>query len=189
MKAATLTFNASLAQKTTQALLNKLDNAQPLFNEFGEYLLDRTQGHFKSQSDPWGLPWKPISEEWVAWKKKNKKSTKILIMDGYLSKLMRYQTSPTELLFGSDRPYAAIHQFGGEIKRPARKKEIYFKRNKDGSVGNRFVKRKDSDYAETVDVGAFTIKIPARPFLGIAPIDEKELLELAHEYLARAFNQ
>ena len=60
---------------------------------------------------------------------------------------------------------AAVHEFGGQINKPARQQTMYFKRNKDGGVGNRFVKKSESDFAQEVAVGAHTITIPARSFM------------------------
>ncbi len=56
----------------------------------------------------------------------------------------------------------ARHEFGAEVKKEARDATVYFKKNKDGSVGNLFVKKDKSDFAQDVNIGAHTFKIPAR---------------------------
>lgn len=61
-------------------------------------------------------------------------------------------------------PHAAIHQFGGTINRPAR-------------VGKVFNHKKAS-------VRAYTIIIPARPFLGLSEDDRIAIIELADEWLS-----
>lgn len=60
---------------------------------------------------------------------------------------------------------AALHEFGGTISVPERQHEMYFHRKADGSVGNRFVRREKSNFAQTATRGAHTITIPARPFM------------------------
>ena len=51
------------------------------------------------------------------------------------------------------------------VEVPERTQTLYFKRNRDGTVGNRFVRKDKSDFAQDVTVGGHTITIPARPFM------------------------
>lgn len=67
---------------------------------------------------------------------------------------------------GTSLPYvAAIQEFGATVSIPAHSKEMYFNQNRDGSVGNKFVKRSKSNFAQTASVGAYTVFIPPRPFM------------------------
>lgn len=59
---------------------------------------------------------------------------------------------------------AAINEFGGTITIPERKATLYFKET-NGNVGNRFVKKDKSNFAQDVNIGETTINIPSRPFL------------------------
>ena len=61
--------------------------------------------------------------------------------------------------------YAFYNEFGATVEVPERTQTLYFKRNRDGSVKNRFVKKEKSDFAQDVAVGKHTITIPARPFM------------------------
>ena len=61
--------------------------------------------------------------------------------------------------------YAAMNEFGGTITVPARQSEVYFKKKKDGTVGNRFVKKSKSNFAQPVIIPAHTVTIPSRPFM------------------------
>ncbi|CAN0579437.1 unnamed protein product, partial [Ectocarpus sp. 12 AP-2014] len=74
-------------------------------------------------------------------------------------------------------PQAAIHQFDGTIRMPARKGMIFRKRNALGKVGRRFVKKEDADTATQVQIPAYNIRIPARPFVGLTAGDEDGILE------------
>lgn len=61
--------------------------------------------------------------------------------------------------------YAFYNEFGATVEVPERTQTLYFKRNRDGTVGNRFVRKDKSDFAQDVAVGGHTITIPARPFM------------------------
>ena len=61
--------------------------------------------------------------------------------------------------------YAAMNEFGGTVTIPARQSEVYFKMKKNGNVGNRFVKKSKSNFAQSVVIPAHTVTIPARPFM------------------------
>ena len=62
-------------------------------------------------------------------------------------------------------PYAFYNEFGATVEVPERTQTLYFKRKRDGTVGNRFVRKDKSDFAQDVAVGGYTITIPARPFM------------------------
>ena len=61
--------------------------------------------------------------------------------------------------------YAFANEFGATIPVAAQSRQVYFKRNRDGSVGNRFVKKSKSDFAQWATRGAHSIKIPERSFM------------------------
>lgn len=60
---------------------------------------------------------------------------------------------------------AAQNEFGGEVEVKERQQDLHFKQGKDGSVGNRFVKKSKSNFVQTVTVKAHKVVIPARPFM------------------------
>lgn len=67
---------------------------------------------------------------------------------------------------GTSLPYvAAIQEFGATIQIQAHTKELYFKQGKNGAIGNKFVKKSKSNFAQEVNVGAYTVFIPPRPFM------------------------
>jgi UDP-glucose 6-dehydrogenase len=51
-------------------------------------------------------------------------------------------------------------------------------------VGNKFVKKKKSDFAQTVNVNAHNIKYTARPWLGTSTSDNNEIVAITQRYLA-----
>jgi phage gpG-like protein len=93
------------------------------------------------------------------------------------------QVAGDTLLVGTNAKYGAIHQFGGSINRPARSSEVYFRQARNGTVGNRFVSRRRSNFAQRVTLPAYKVKMTARPWLGLSPQDETEVLMIASEHI------
>lgn len=174
-------FDSPEAQSALDRLQQKLGDLSPALRDIGEYLMVAHHQRFKDQVAPDGTPWAALSPSYQRRKKKN--HNRILFLDGNLANRLRYQVSDSELQFGSNERYAAIHHFGGEINIAARSQKMYFKQNKDGSVGNRFTKKKNSNFEQWGTRGAHTIKIPARPFLGTSEADNEEILLLLSEHL------
>ncbi|AKO45687.1 phage virion morphogenesis protein [[Haemophilus] ducreyi] len=146
-------------------ILNKavqtLANPKAMFGEMGETLLEIHIIRFTQQQAPDGTPWQPLDS-----KKYNQ--DKILTLHGDLRGTLRYQADNQGVVFGSDRPYAAIHQFGGTIK-PQNNKMLKL------GTGN------NTSYARS------TI-IPARPWLGLSADNEQRLIEIARNHLENVFN-
>lgn len=101
---------ASESAKRIEAMVDSLENLTPMLSHIGEELLDSTRQRFRGMVDPEGSRWEPISEKTRKRKKRNKDKT--LIDSGDLMNLMRYQVKGGTLEVGSDRIYAATHQFG-----------------------------------------------------------------------------
>ncbi|XKM14244.1 phage virion morphogenesis protein [Orbaceae bacterium ac157xtp] len=160
MSGVTIEFNA---QDALDALINiesALDDNQGLFSHMGEVLLDIHEARFTAQESPDGVPWQELSP-WYR-ESKPKQKDKILTLDGTLRSTLRYQINGDTLLFGTNVPYGAIHQFGGIIK-PINKQAL--------NVGGRAVKQ---------------VVIPARPWLGIGAKDKLLLADVVREHLGLA---
>ena len=142
--------------------LATLNRPKLMFAEMGDELLAIHFARFVAQKAPDGTPWAPLQDWYRDTKKKN--ADKILTLDGHLRGTLRYQASDTGVVFGSDRPYAAIHQFGGTITA---------KNAKALNVQGRPVK---------------SVTIPARPWLGLSADDEQRLIEIARKHLKNEFN-
>lgn len=150
-------------------LLSRLENPDGFLRGVSEELTNSTKDRFETQTDPDGLPWQHLSPTTVI---------KRLSEGAVPLNILRSNKSGAASLSASIRPYygqgwggvatvtphAAIHQFGGTINRPAR-------------VGKVFNHKKAS-------VRAYTIRIPARPFLGLSEDDRIAIIELADEWLS-----
>lgn len=91
-------------------LIERMDRPETVFADIGKYLLLAHEERFERQESPHGDPWLPLDPEYQRRKKKN--ADRILVLDGYLAGLLRYDASSEGLEFGTDRIYGATHQFG-----------------------------------------------------------------------------
>ena len=162
MTAVNIELDINELSRVLDKAVARLSRPKLMFAEMGEELLAIHFARFTAQQAPDGTPWTPLKEWYRESKKKN--ADKILTLDGHLSGTLRYQASDTGVVFGSDRPYAAIHQFGGTITA---------KNAKALNVQGRPVK---------------SVTIPARPWLGLSIDDEQRLLDIARKHLKNDFN-
>jgi phage virion morphogenesis protein len=160
-----------------------LSEPKALLRELGEYLLGSTKDRFKSQLAPDGTGWQALTPRYL--KRKHRNKDKILTLRGHLRSQIAYQLEgDATVAVGSALKYAAIHQHGGEISRQARQAEIFRKQNKAGKLSRLFSKKKAKGAVATrVTIGAHTIKIPARPFLGLSDADRGELQARTQDFL------
>lgn len=132
--------NTDLVIAEVQQILNRTQDLRPAWRDIGEYLLKSTDDRFDAQKSPDGTPWAPLSEWYRETKPQNQ--DKILVLDGYLRGLNRYQVENNTFEFGTNRLYGAVHQFGA----------------KQGEFGR-------SPRGNPIPWG----DIPARPWLGLRP--------------------
>lgn len=184
MAGATLEFDAAGALAVINQAAAAMGDPTPMLRNMGEFLMIAHDQRFAAQVSPDGVAWQALSPRYQRRKPKNR--DKILQLEGYLKNTLRYQVGDSELLFGTNRRYGAIHHFGGQIDIAARSQQAYFSRTKAGEVGARFVSKRRSNFAQWVTLGAYTIQIPARPWLGTSEQDNAELLEIATSYLLKA---
>lgn len=173
-----VTIDASVMGRELELLAERLGSLRTPLNDIAEYLHMSVDARARRQVAPDGSPWAPLSPRTLA----RKKGNKILRESGALLDTLRHQVSNDELQFGTDRPYGALHQFGGKVEHAARSQQVYFK-EKGGVVGNRFVKKRQSNFSQWVTHGARSVEMPARPYLGLSNEDETEILEIVATYL------
>jgi phage virion morphogenesis protein len=150
-------------------------NITPALEEIGNEIVEATKDSFDRQRSPFGGAWDPLkrdrSRNRKARKRGGKGDTKILRDTGALFNSIHATVTGNSVEVGSDRKYAAIHQFGGTIQRQAGSGTVRIKRlKKRGPRSVRFARAGETKGVErkTYQSGPYTIRIPARPFL---PID------------------
>lgn len=144
-----------------------------LMRNIGEYVTQDTQERFDRQRDPDGNMWKPLKPSTLA----RKKTNKILVEQGRthgLQASINYRASKTSVSIGTNKVYAAIHQFGGKtsahIIKPKRGKALRWV-----GAGGRVFFAKQINHPGSV--------IPARPFLGINKENVQEITEIIKDWM------
>jgi len=167
------------------AIRARTENMRPVWADIGQIILESIQRNFREHRAPDGTPWQPVSAAYARWKSsKGKSPGNILNLKGLLQKLIHTTVASDSVTIGTNVVYAAIHQFGGEIKKKERKSTVYFHRNeRTGEVGRKFVKRGKSNYAEDVTIGEHSITMPPRPYLGATEDDWRRVAVALRKYI------
>ncbi len=161
-----------------------LSDLTPLKHDIGQGLVVSTQQRFETGRGRGGISWVPLAPA-TRRRKAAAGRTKVLVWSARLRNSITYQVSPTDIQVGTNVHYAAIHQFGGDIQIAARgqmarrRTRTWTRTNKDGTETvfrkGRFAKLqrtkaggfkpvRDTE-VEGIEIGAYTIHIPARPYL------------------------
>lgn len=161
-----------------------------MLEDIGEYIVRATRDRAARQVSPEGTPWAALSPRYRRYKERKRPGVPMLKFDFHmLGDRFFSQVTGDELMVGSTAPQAAIQHFGGKIEREARQSEVYFNRDRDGTVGNLFVRRRRSNFAQKVTIPAYDITMPARPWLGLSADDEREVLDIVADHLSGAFSE
>ena len=166
-------------------LMRRLDNPKGFYKNVGLRLKKSATDNFGAESDSEGVPWKKLMPSTIRGRISKKQTPlAILRISGGLVESINYRASEEDVRIGSGADHAAIHQLGGTIKKKARKATIQLRRNeKTGEIGNKFVKKSKSNVVQDVNIPAYTITIPARPYLGVSAADKIHIGLLADRWL------
>ncbi len=168
----------------------RADGLRLMLSDIGEYLLRATRDRGAREVAPDGTPWAALSPAYKKYKDRKRPGVAKLRFDFYMQGDQLAQQVVGDTLFvGTNAKYGAIHQFGGDIDRPARSTLAYFRQERDGSVGSKFVPMKQSNFAQWVTVPAYKIRMPARPWLGLSSEDEQEVIAIASDHISGLFSE
>ncbi|MBW7968120.1 phage virion morphogenesis protein [Bradyrhizobium sp. BR 10289] len=158
------------------ALIGRLDDPTPAYEDIGQALITSTHDRWERSVAPDGSPWPP-SLRVIA------HGGKTLILSSRLFRSVTANASRNGVEVGTNVVYAAIHQFGGTIQKAARTAVLHFKTNKRTGV-SRFAKPGKADRARKAEIGAHSIDMPARPFLGLDEDDPRTIATIVETYLS-----
>ena len=136
-----------------------------LLRPIGAILASNTKDRFDAGTDPTGQRWAPLHPAYLA----VKRGPSVLKASLQLQKSITFRVAGDELAIGTNKVYAAIHQFGGTI-RPKK-------------PGGRLIFR---DAAGQAWGAARQVTIPARPYLGISDGDARDILDTVEIVLLQA---
>lgn len=125
-------------------------NTEELGRQIGEGLLASTKRRFKEGRGPDGKRWPPSTRV-------KEKGGQTLVRTRRLERSITYKVSPGKVEIGTNDKRADVHQSGRTI-RARRAKALKFR------VGRRWVQVK-------------SVKMPARPFIGISKADSEMIDE------------
>ena len=159
-------------------------NKHELLDELGAEVESQVRRRIHDEKhSPEGIPWPAWSP---AYAKTRHGNQSLLQGDGGLLDSIQYVVSGGEVEIGSNLPYAAIHNEGGKIKRKERASTVHFHQDsRTGEVGNRFVKKSKSNFAQDVTIGAHEIEMPQRQYLGFSAENEGDLQHVVEDFLRR----
>ncbi|MGB5218562.1 MAG: phage virion morphogenesis protein [Smithella sp.] len=167
---------ADTVRAKLEEVSSRISNMSPIMKAIGDRIAEQTKRRFESGGPaPDGRPWtKP--------KTPNPKRIRTLTVTGHLRDSIRYQLiGNNSVAVGTNKVYAAIHQSGGTIDKTARSELFVRNRSKRGDKKGKF--KKGTTAGRGFTFGAHSIKIPARPFLGLSKANSDEIINIINEYL------
>ncbi len=163
----------------------------PVMRVIAQELERQTEKNFAAEGRPKWMGIKP---------RKGREGGQILQDTGQLAASITISSDANSATVGSNKVYAAIHQFGGDINKAAQSRLVRHRTDAKGNLlrsahlkGKGLIFAKDSHkraVARWFEQGAHTIHIPARPFLpvdaqgNLQPEAEQNIISLANDYLA-----
>ena len=164
------------------------DLTRPL-RAIGDYLVADTKLRFEAGRGPDRLPWKPSARAL-------KEGGMTLVDSARLKASITRVVTSSSVQVGTNVKYAAIHQFGGEIRQFAYSRKVAFRtvksRQEDGTLLTRrlFARSRGSRAHKRVEMQAVTfgdrvIKMPARPFLGLGDNNRETIVAIIGDHFRR----
>ncbi|WP_034551275.1 phage virion morphogenesis protein [Helicobacter rodentium] len=144
---AEITLSIEELQGKLEKLSKALENKTPLLRRVANTLQNVTEESFDKQASPFREKWKPNAPKTL----QKKKGNKILIKSGLLSQSFTQKVTGSSAQVGTNKQYAAIHQFGGKAGRgkkaniPARP---FMPINKNGEIPKDLGERLESEVVD-----------------------------------------
>lgn len=127
-----------------------------ILRAIGVGLVATTQDRFRAGQDPWGRAWRPLNTAYAA-AKRGPGILREAGMRGGLEGSITFATTGSSVVVGSNKIYAAVHQFGATI-RAKNGRGLVFR------IGTR-------------TVFARSVTVPARPYLGFGLGDQEVVMD------------
>ncbi len=144
------------------AIAARLDNAAPMYDAIGDHLELSIDRNFEFEKTPDGNPW-PKSLRALA------TGGKTLTDSARLKQSITRNASASGVEVGTNVEYAAIQQKGGTITAKTAKGLAFS------------IQERGSNKPKKVVVKS--VKIPARPFIGLDDADEAEIILIAEDFI------
>jgi phage virion morphogenesis protein len=152
------------AKRAFRALQKLMADTTPVMKAIGVGMVRNVHDRFMDAVSPEGVAWAPLSPGYAPIKE-GPGILRTAGMRGGLMGSITSRASATAVEVGSNKIYAAVHQFGATIV-PKNAKHLIFQ-----MAGG--------------TVQADSVTIPARPYLGVGPLDEQTITETLVDALDR----
>lgn len=173
----TISADAESALMQTLGRLAAFDQQKPeLFNAIGHSIVSNIRSRWANGEG--------LEGKWRVSGRVKRQGGTTLRDTSRLMNSITHNVTANGVEVGTNVEYGPIHHFGGEIRYAARMRRVHFKQNQStGLVGNKFVNKARSNFAQDVMGKAYKVNMSRRPFLGLTESDELEVLELIEEHL------
>lgn len=145
--------------------LASIGGLTPALKNIGEAMVASTQERFEKEEAPDGTAWVPLNEDYAS-AKKGPGMLREAGFAGGLAGSIAYQLSGNSVIWGTNKVYGAVHQFGATI-RPRTADSLVF------AIGGAVIHAKQ-------------VEIPARPYLGVSAADDREIIEIIQDFIDEA---
>ena len=188
-----ISLNDTAVGQLLANLKAKIGNLKPVLDIIGEIVKSSVEENFQqggrySSAGSWrggSAKWQDLADSTKkARQRKGKWPGKILVVSAAgLASSITHRVIGDAVHVGTNKVYAAIHQFGGLIDREAGQGTIRHRVTRDGSLMRQegfpnlavFSSKKHKHVVKSVSFGPYQIRIPARPFLVVQNEDFTEM--------------
>lgn len=171
----------AIESRIERAMRNGRDMS-PLMRDISDIMMRSTEANFAAQGRPAWQDLAPATKR--ARKRTGHWPGQILQVTGQLSASVHDFFTATTAGVGTNKVYALIQQLGGTVEHAARQHTLYFRADENtGEIGNRFVKRKRSNFSQEVTIAAHKVEIPARPFLQMTEVELRQIEAAAAAFM------
>lgn len=155
-------FNTAGAGQAFAALRLATSDLRPMLEDVGAEVESSTLERFETNIAPDGTAWPQSYRAQL-------EGTPTLVDEGFLRDSLNYQVDGDAVVIaagGPAAPYAAVHQVGATIT--AKGEALRFQ------------------LADGGFITAKSVRIPARPYLGVSEADRSAILDIIFDHLGRA---
>lgn len=175
------------------ALVGLGEDLTPVMRGLAGVMHDSVEENFRAEGRP---RWPPLAPSTLRKRRKSGRGTKILQDTGHLAGSIAFDWGRDFAVVGTNVVYGPIQHFGGTIARDASARDLRLRTDRSGALvrnarGGAIFASASHKQARSVraEVGAHSIRIPARPFLVVPDADMPKLLAIPAEALKAAWGK
>jgi len=182
-------FDDSKMQTAFKLLIARSIDLRPAMQAVAGVMAASVEENFAQEGRPKWPFLQPKTEK--AREKKGRWPGKILQATGALASSIQSDAGKNYAQVGTNKEYAAIHQFGGEIERKESWGAVYLRTDRKGNLlrnGNLavFASRRHKNFQRRYYAqAAYVINMPARPFLGLEKNEEEKILKAIGSFIVK----